>query len=115
MKAPDPRFADQRLMAGVSPLLVSAGLAVGMLIFFAGLVYWGNRFKKMRRTTIIFYGLAGGAVLVAAAVAINHGADLPVALTLLLLVARGRRAVRPRRRHARGAGAARGHVGAVPA
>jgi len=85
VKAPDPRFADQQLMAGASPLLVSAGLAVGMLVFFAGLVYWGNRFKKLRRTTIIFYGLGGGAVLVAAAVAINHGGDLPVALTLVLI------------------------------
>jgi MFS family permease len=86
VQGPDPRFANQRLMAGASPLLVSAGLAVGMLVFFAGLVYWGNRFKKMRRTTIIFYGLCGGAVLVAAAVAINHGGDLPVIVTLVLLV-----------------------------
>ena len=85
VKAPELRFADQRLMAGASPLLVSAGLAVGMLVFLAGLVYWGNRFRNLRRTTIIYYGLGGGAVLVAAAVAINHGADLPVALTLFLL------------------------------
>ena len=86
VQGPDPRFANQRLMAGASPLLVSAGLAGGMLVFFAGLVYWGNRFKKMRRTTIIFYGLCGGAALVAAAVAINHGGDLPVIVTLVLLV-----------------------------
>jgi predicted MFS family arabinose efflux permease len=57
-----------------------------MLVFLAGLVYWGNRFKKLRRTTIIFYGLGGGAVLVAAAVAINHGAALPVIVTVVLLV-----------------------------
>ena len=86
VKAPDPRFADQRLMAGVSPLLVSAGLAVGMLVFLAGLVYWGNRFKKLRRTTIIFYGLGGGAALVAAAVAINHGAGMPAIVTAVLMV-----------------------------
>lgn len=86
VKAPDPRFAEQRLMAGASPLLVSAGLAVGMLVFFGGLVYWGNRFRNLRRTTIIFYGLGGGAVLVAAAVAINHGAGLPVMITAALLV-----------------------------
>ena len=30
-------------------------------IFGAGLLYWGNRFKNMRRTTIIFYGIGGGA------------------------------------------------------
>ena len=86
VKAPDPRYADQRLMAGVSPLLVSAGLAVGMLVFLAGLVYWGNRFKKLRRTTIIFYGLGGGAALVAAAVAINHGAGMPAIVTAILMV-----------------------------
>ena len=81
----DPRFIEQRLMSGASPLLVSAGLAIGMLVFLAGLVYWGNRFKKLRRTTIIFYGLGGGAALVAAAVAINHGAGLPVIVTVVLL------------------------------
>jgi MFS family permease len=86
VKAPDPRYADQRLMAGVSPLLVSAGLAVGMLVFLAGLVYWGNRFKKLRRTTIIFYGLGGGAALVAAAVVINHGAGMPALVTAVLMV-----------------------------
>ena len=86
VRGPDPRFADQRLMAGASPLVVSAGLAVGMLIFFGGLVYWGNRFKRLRRTTIIFYGLGGGALLVAAAVAINHGGGLPIVVTLVLLV-----------------------------
>ena len=32
----DPRFIEQRLMSGASPLLVSAGLAVGMLVFLAG-------------------------------------------------------------------------------
>jgi MFS family permease len=82
----DPRFIEQRLMSAASPLLVSAGLAIGMLIFLAGLVYWGNRFKKLRRTTIIFYGLGGGAALVAAAVAINHGASLPVIVTVVLLL-----------------------------
>ena len=81
----EPRFIEQRLMSGASPLLVSAGLAIGMLVFLAGLVYWGNRFKKLRRTTIIFYGLGGGAVLVAAAVAINHGASMPVIVTVVLL------------------------------
>ena len=60
-------------MQGFTPLAVSAGLGVGMLIFFAGLVYWGNRFRRLRRTTIIGYGIAGGGVLAAAALALNHG------------------------------------------
>jgi MFS family permease len=80
IRDPEPAFADQLLMQGFSPLAVSAGLGVGMLIFFAGLVYWGNRFRRLRRTTIIGYGIAGGGVLAAAALALNHGEGLPTAL-----------------------------------
>jgi MFS family permease len=76
VRKPDPRFADQLLMGGFEPLQISIGLTVGGLLFFAGLIYWGNRFKTLRRTTIILYGLGGGALLVAAAVAINHSAGL---------------------------------------
>ena len=72
VRAPDPRFADQMLMGRFDPIAISAGLGVGLLIFFAGLIYWGNRFKSLRRTTIIFWGIVGGAVMIAAAVGINH-------------------------------------------
>lgn len=78
IRDPQPQFADQALMQGFSPLAVSAGLGVGMAVFFAGLVYWGNRFKRLRRTTIIGYGIAGGCVLAAAALALNHGGGLPL-------------------------------------
>ncbi|HSL98113.1 MAG TPA: MFS transporter, partial [Candidatus Deferrimicrobiaceae bacterium] len=71
---PDPRFADQLLMGGFEPVQISIGLAIGGLLFFAGLIYWGNRFKSLRRTTIILYGLGGGAVLVVGAIGINHSA-----------------------------------------
>jgi MFS family permease len=77
VRQPDPRFRDQLLMGGFEPLQISIGLAIGGLLFFAGLIYWGNRFKSLRRTTIILYGLGGGAILVVAAVAINHSAGLP--------------------------------------
>jgi MFS family permease len=76
VRTPDPAFADQLLMGGFEPLQISIGLAVGGLLFFAGLIYWGNRFKSLRRTTIMLYGLGGGALLVVAAVAINHSAGL---------------------------------------
>lgn len=72
VREPDPLFADQLLMGGFEPIQISIGLAVGGLVFFAGLIYWGNRFKSIRRTTIILYGLGGGALLVVAAVGINH-------------------------------------------
>ena len=86
VKTPDPKFADQLLMGGFEPLTISAGLAVAGLLFFAGLIYWGNRFKSLRRTTIMLYGLGGGALLVVAAVAINHSASLPPIAILLLAI-----------------------------
>jgi len=77
IRAPDPRFADQLLMGGFVGAQIALGLGVGLVVFFAGLAYWGERFKSLRRTTIIFYGIVGGAVSVAAAIAINHSAGLP--------------------------------------
>ena len=53
---PDGGFtADQITLAAI----------VIAVVFGAGLLYWGNRFKTMRRTTIILYGIVGGGVLVA--------------------------------------------------
>jgi len=85
VRTPDPKFADQLLMGGFGPLQISGGLVVGGLLFFAGLIYWGNRFKSLRRTTIILYGLGGGAILVIAAVGINHSAGIPDIGRLLIL------------------------------
>jgi MFS family permease len=82
VRQPDPRFADQLLMGGFEYVQISLGLAIGGLLFFAGLIYWGNRFKNLRRTTIILYGVGGGAVLVAGAVAINHSGGEPAVLRL---------------------------------
>ena len=75
VRTADPKFSDQLLMGGFEPVQISGGLAVGGLLFFAGLIYWGNRFKDLRRTTIILYGVGGGALLVIAAIGINHSAD----------------------------------------
>ncbi len=86
VRTPNPKFADQLLMGGFEPLQISLGLAVGGLLFFAGLIYWGNKFKSFRRTTIILYGLAGGAVLVVGAVAVNHSAGFPAIAVGGLLV-----------------------------
>jgi MFS family permease len=72
----DPRFSNQLLVGGFSPLLVTAGLIVAGIIFFAGLVWWGNRFKLYRRTTIIFMGIVGGAILVFSALLLNHSEGL---------------------------------------
>ncbi|MCA1569178.1 MAG: MFS transporter [Chloroflexi bacterium] len=67
-----PGFEDQLLMGGFEPAQVSIGLGVALLVFFAGLFYWGNRFKRYRRTTIMGIGIGGGLLMVAAAVGLNH-------------------------------------------
>ncbi len=75
VKEPLPKFVDQWLMGRAEPILISVGLGAGLLVFFAGLVYWGERFRQMRRTTILFYGILGGGAVVAAVAVINHSSD----------------------------------------
>jgi MFS family permease len=70
-----PGFEDQLLMGGFAPELVSIGLAAALLVFFAGLFYWGNRFRRYRRTTIMAIGVGGGLLMVGAALALNHSAS----------------------------------------
>jgi MFS family permease len=91
VRTPDPRFAEQQLMGGLDALQVSAALAVGGLLFFAGLLYWGGKFRSLRRTSIILYGIMGGAVMIVAGLVINHaaGVPLPVLLVPLLIGAAG--------------------------
>ena len=63
---PNPEFPDQALMRGFTAVQISAAAVVIGVIFGLGLLYWGNRFKNLRRTTIILYGILGGAALVGA-------------------------------------------------
>jgi MFS family permease len=86
VRTPDPRFADQLLAGGIDPLQVTVGLIGAGLVFIVGLIYWGDRFKEYRRTTIIFYGIGGGAVLVAAALVFNYSAGWPLLVHVALLV-----------------------------
>jgi MFS family permease len=85
VREPDPKFSNQQLMGGFDELSVSLGLAIGGLLFFAGLLYWGGKFKSLRRTTIILYGIGGGAVMIVAGIAINHLLGIALPLTLVLL------------------------------
>jgi MFS family permease len=89
VREPDPRFSDQLLMGGFSPIQVSIGLALGLGVFFLGLAFWGERFRTMRRTTIIGYGIAGGFVMVAAAIGVNHSQSLPLPVVIALLLVLG--------------------------
>jgi MFS family permease len=85
----NPKFHEQALMGGFDPAQVSLGIAIGGIVFFAGLLYWGGRFKTLRRTTIILYGIGGGAAVIAAAFGLNHAAHLPVVALALAVVAAG--------------------------
>ncbi len=86
----NPDFPDQALMRGFSALQISAAAVVIGIVFGAGLIYWGNRFRNMRRTTIMFYGILGGALAVGAGLAINHAAGvLPVPIVAALAAAFG--------------------------
>lgn len=82
----NPEFPDQVLHQGFSPIQISsAAVAVGVL-FGAGLLYWGNRFKNLRRTTIIFYGIGGGALVTIGGLAINHGGVMPLAVPIVAVL-----------------------------
>lgn len=68
----EPRFPEQYLHKGFSPIEITlAVIAIGV-VFAAGLIWWGNRFKSIRRTTIIFYGILGGGVMALGILAVNH-------------------------------------------
>ena len=89
VRTPDQRFADQSLVGGFEPLAVTAAFLVGGAIFFVGLAYWGGRFVTLRRTTIIFYGIVGGALFVVSALVLNHSGDMPILLRLPTLLGLG--------------------------
>jgi MFS family permease len=81
--APNPKFPDQFLHQGFSPVQVSLAAVVVGLLFGAGLLYWGNRFRNLRRTTIILYGIGGGALVVLGGMAVNHGSVLPFFVAII--------------------------------
>ena len=78
VRRPPPGFEDQALMGGLGPTQISVALGVALLVFFAGLFYWGNRFKRFRRTTIMSIGIVGGIAMIAAIFWINHADGAPL-------------------------------------
>jgi len=85
VREPDPEFANQALMGGFDAVQMSIALAIGGLLFFLGLFYWGGKFKSMRRTTIIRYGIAGGGVMLVAGMLINYVGTANIILVLALV------------------------------
>ena len=79
----NPDFPTQSLMRGFSAVQISGAAVVIGIIFGLGLLYWGNRFKNTRRTTIILYGILGGGGLVAAGLVLNHGLGLPLLVVVV--------------------------------
>ena len=90
VRTKDPRFLNQLLAGGMSGLEVTLGFLALGAVFVVGLIYWGNKFKTTRRTTILFYGIMGGAVLVVGALAFNHSGGLdPILRSPFALIAAG--------------------------
>src|SRR5260221_112517 len=87
----DDRFPDQVLMAGYDANQITVAAIVIAIVFGIGLLYWGNRFKNMRRTTIILYGILGGGVLVAGGLALNHSSDVIAIVPIAAAGLAGRR------------------------
>ena len=87
----DPKHPDQLLMRGYDANQITISAIAVAIVFGVGLLYWGNRFKNMRRTTIILYGIVGGGVLVLGGLIVNHsaGAILIVPIVATLLVGAG--------------------------
>ena len=83
----NPRFPDQLLMRGFAPMQISlAAVAIGV-VFAAGLLYWGNRFRSYRRTSIIGAGICGGVVMAVGGFVVNHGEGIPLVLPILAALA----------------------------
>jgi MFS family permease len=91
IRDPEGGASDQALVGGLDPWQVTLAFVLGGIVFFAGLWYWGGRFLALRRTTIIGYGIGGGAVFVLAALLLNHGAGIEpwLIVTALLGLAAG--------------------------
>jgi len=86
----DPRFPDQWLLQGFTANQITLGALVIAAIFGAGIIWWGNRFDRWRRTTIILLGVFGGMALAGAGMLVNHtaaGAGSDPLLAGLVIVA----------------------------
>jgi MFS family permease len=70
-------------MRGYSAVEISLAAIVIGGVFAGGLLYWGNKFQRFRRTTIIAGGIGGGAVLALGGFVVNHAAGLPSVVPLL--------------------------------
>jgi MFS family permease len=86
----DKPFAhDQLLMQGFTPANVSLGLGIGFAVFIIGMLFWGNQFKRFRRTSIIAIGVSAAMVGIVDLFLLNHSGDAPVLLQLAAVLVAG--------------------------
>jgi MFS family permease len=79
----NPKFPDQLFMRGYSAVQISlAAVAIGV-VFAVGLLFWGNKFKAFRRTTIIGGGIVGGGVMAIGSIVVNHSEGIPLVLPIV--------------------------------
>jgi MFS family permease len=74
LKQDSPFRETQWLQQGFSSNEVTVGAILIAIVFGVGIFWWGNRFDRYRRTTIILYGVYGGIALAAAGIVVNHAA-----------------------------------------
>jgi MFS family permease len=74
LKKDSPFRFTQWLQQGFSSNQVTVGAIVIAIVFGVGIFWWGNRFDRFRRTTIILYGVYGGIALAGAGLVVNHAA-----------------------------------------
>ena len=87
----NPKFPDQWLLQGFESNQITIGAILIAIVFGAGIVWWGNRFDRYRRTSIIAMGVVGGIGLVIAGAIANHaafdiGANVLVAALVVVAV-----------------------------
>lgn len=79
----DKPFAQDQLFMqgeGFTGTQVSLGLGVGFLIFVAGMLFWGNQFKRFRRTSMIAIAVGAAMAGIADLVLLNHAFGVPAPL-----------------------------------
>jgi MFS family permease len=79
----DLKYPEQLLMRGYNANQITIAAIAVAIVFGVGLLYWGNRFKNMRRTTIILYGIVGGGVLVFGGLILNHSAGVVLVVPIV--------------------------------
>ena len=82
----DDRFPDQFLAQGFSTMEITLGLVGVAVIFGAGIIWWGDRFARFRRTSMILAGVLGGVALATAGFTVNHLAGSATTLLPMLVV-----------------------------